>query len=75
MDKKNHAPKAGQQSLTSINVARIDYKDVTILKKFTNPYGRITARKRTGISAKHQTVIAAAIKRARYMGLMPYVAR
>ncbi len=57
------------------NIKFIDYKDTDILKKFVNPHGRMISRKRTGISAKYQRQLATAIKRARFMGLMPYVAR
>jgi small subunit ribosomal protein S18 len=62
-------------SMASIDLSRIDYKDVAILKKFTNPHGRIYARKRTNVTAKHQRMVAEAIKRARYMGLLPFVSR
>lgn len=55
-------------------IEHIDYKDVATLRKFTNPYGRIIARKRTGLKAVSQRSLANAIKRARFMGLMPYVA-
>ena len=54
-------------------IKHIDYKDVTVLSKFINPFGRILSRKRTGLTAKNQRQVAAAIKRARFMGLMPYV--
>ncbi|MEI8248904.1 MAG: 30S ribosomal protein S18 [Candidatus Taylorbacteria bacterium] len=57
------------------NIKHIDYKDTEILKKFVNPHGRMIARKRTGISAKYQRQLATAIKRARFMGLLPYVAK
>lgn len=58
---------------TQNNIQHIDYKDVEILKKFLNPHGRIIARKRTGVSAKNQRKLAMAVKRARFMGLLPYV--
>lgn len=57
------------------NIKHIDYKDVELLKKFLNPHGRIQAGKRTGVSAKYQRQLAMAVKRARFMGLLPYVAR
>lgn len=57
------------------NINQIDYKDTEVLRKFINPHGRMIARKRTGISAKYQRQLATAIKRARFMGLLPYVAR
>ncbi|MEA2715070.1 MAG: small subunit ribosomal protein [Candidatus Parcubacteria bacterium] len=57
------------------NIRLIDYKDTEILKKFLNPHGRILSRKRSGITAKYQRQLAVAVKRARFMGLLPYVAR
>lgn len=53
----------------------VDYKDVATLKKHINPHARIMGRKRTGTSSKYQRSIALAIKRARYMGLLPYISR
>ncbi len=57
------------------NIRHIDYKDTEILKKFLNPHGRMIARKKTGVSAKSQRQLSMAVKRARFMGLLPYVAR
>ncbi|KND46744.1 MAG: SSU ribosomal protein S18p [Parcubacteria bacterium C7867-006] len=57
------------------NIKYIDFKDVDLLKKFLNPHARIISRKRTGITAKNQRNIANAVKRARFMGLLPYVSR
>ncbi|HEY4517399.1 MAG TPA: 30S ribosomal protein S18 [Candidatus Paceibacterota bacterium] len=55
------------------NIQHIDYKDVELLKKFLNPHGRIQARRRSGLSAKHQRQLSLAVKYARFMGLLPYV--
>jgi len=60
---------------TENNIKYIDYKDVDLLKKFLNPHARIISRKRTGVTAKHQRNLATAIKRARFMGLLPFVSR
>ncbi len=57
------------------NITHIDYKDTETLKQFTNPHARILGRKRTGVCAKHQRQLARAIKHARFMGLMSYIAR
>lgn len=57
------------------NIQHIDYKDTEILKKFLNPHARMLARKRTGVSAKNQRKLATAVKRARFMALIPYVSR
>lgn len=59
---------------TQNNIKHIDYKDIDLLKKFLNPHGRILARKRTGVTAKNQRQLALAIKRSRFMGLIPFVA-
>jgi len=54
-------------------IKHIDYKDVDSLSKFINPFGRIFSRRRTNLTAKNQRKLANAIKRARFMGLMPYL--
>jgi small subunit ribosomal protein S18 len=59
---------------TKNNVKYIDYKDVELLKKFIAPNGRIAPRRVTGTCAKYQRELAKAIKRARFMALLPYVA-
>lgn len=51
----------------------VDYKDLELLGKLTNRHGRIVSRRKTGCSAASQHAISKAIKRARFMGLMPYV--
>lgn len=55
------------------DIKHIDYKDIEVLKHFLNPHGRIMPRTRTKITAKQQRGLDAAVKRARYMGLIPYV--
>ena len=57
------------------NIKYIDYKDIKTLRKYLSPYARIMGQGRTGTCAKHQRGLARAIKRARYMGLLPYVTR
>jgi small subunit ribosomal protein S18 len=51
----------------------IDYKDPEFLKKFVNEQGKILPRRVTGTSLKFQRKVATAIKRARYISLLPYV--
>ena len=51
----------------------IDYKDIATLKKYVSERGKILPRRVTGTCAKHQRDITTAIKRARHIGLMPYV--
>ena len=57
------------------NIQHIDYKDTEILKKFLNPHARLISKKKTGVSAINQRKLALAVKHARFMGLLPYVAR
>lgn len=64
-----------QDYFSSNNVKHIDYKDTDILKKFLNPNGRILSRKKTGVTMKNQRKLALAIKRSRFMGLLPFVAK
>lgn len=52
----------------------VDYKDVAYLRLFTNPHAKMLSRKRTGMPANKQREISLAIKRARYMALLPYLA-
>lgn len=51
-----------------------DYKDVDSLKRYTDSYGQIESRSKTGLSAKSQRNLAKAIKRARHIALLPFVA-
>lgn len=50
----------------------VDWKNVDDLRRMMSPNGKIYSRKRLGTSAREQRLIAQAIKRARYMGLLPY---
>lgn len=55
------------------NISHIDYKDVATLKKFTNAHGRVVAGRHSGVSARNQRKLSTAIKRARFMGLLPFI--
>lgn len=59
--------------LTQNDISYVDYKDVDLLKQFLNPHGRIVGKKRSGLTAKQQRSVEEAVKRARYMGLLPYI--
>lgn len=50
----------------------IDYKDLQQLQKLTNSQGKLFSRKRSGNCGKHQRMAKVAVKRARFMALMPY---
>lgn len=64
-----------QDFFSANNIKHIDYKDTEILKKFLNPNGKILNHKRTGVTSKNQRALANAIKNARFLGLLPFVAR
>ena len=51
----------------------VDYKDIDLLSKLTNRHGRIVSRRKSGCHAASQHAVARAIKRARFMALMPYI--
>lgn len=51
----------------------VDYKDIDLLKKLINRHGRIVGRRKSGCSAASQHAVCRAIKRARFMALLPYV--
>ena len=52
----------------------VDYKDIELLKKLVNRHGKIVSRRKSGCTAVSQHAVALAIKRARFMALLPYVA-
>ena len=58
---------------TRAGVDRIDYKDVVTLQKLMTAQGRIFSRKRSGNAARYQRMVKQAIKRARFMALLPYI--
>lgn len=61
--------------LSKNNIKYVDYKDTDTLKRFIDSQGRIMNRRQTKLTAKRQREIQNAIKRSRYMGFMPYIAR
>ena len=58
---------------TANGITYIDYKDTELLKRFISERGKILPRRVTGTSAKYQRQLTTAIKRARHMGLLPFV--
>ena len=52
---------------------KIDYKDVRLIQRFISERGKIVPSRITAVSAKKQRELAKAIKRARYLGLLPYI--
>lgn len=64
-----------QDYFSSNNIKHIDYKDIDLLKRFLAPSAKMLPRRRTDVTSKNQRKLALAIKRARFMGLLPYVAK
>ncbi len=56
-----------------MKVEEVDYKDLPNIQKLVAAQGKLLSRKRTGTCAKHQRSAKSAVKRARYMALLPYV--
>ncbi|GAA3015621.1 30S ribosomal protein S18 [Tetragenococcus solitarius] len=59
--------------LAANHIEHVDYKDVELLKRFISERGKILPRRVTGTGAKNQRKLTIAIKRARIMGLLPFV--
>lgn len=59
--------------LVKNKISHVDYKDLELLDRFINQHGRMIARRHTGLSDKNQKKVEKAIKRARFMSLIPYV--
>lgn len=57
------------------DVAYFDYKDVKTMQKYVNQFGQIEPASKTGLSAKQQRALAVAVKRARHLALLPFVAQ
>ncbi len=73
-NKPRYAPSRKVCSFCVDKVATIDYKTPEKLRNYISDRGKIVPRRRTGTCAKHQRILATAIKRARHLALLPYVA-
>jgi small subunit ribosomal protein S18 len=58
-----------------INTSEVNYKDTNTLRRYLSSFGKIVPRKRSGVCGWHQRKLALAIKRARFMALLPYLVR
>lgn len=72
-DKVRHTQWINSVFFCSQNLVDIDYKDTEMLRRFVSGQAKIIDPKHTGVCAKHQRKLAEAIKRARFMALLPYV--
>ena len=61
-----------REAVAKLKLEEIDYKRLDVLVKFITPTGKIEAARRTGATRKQQTRVVRAIKRARYLALVPY---
>ncbi len=57
---------------SSRNIEEIDYKDIDLIKNYVTECNKIIPSRITGVSSKHQRKLSLAIKRARYLALIPY---
>ena len=65
-------PRSRLMKQSSTGLTYIDYRNIEDLRRLMTPNGKIQSRKRTQLNAHDQRMAAHAIKRARYMGLLPY---
>lgn len=59
--------------LAELRIRIVDYKDEKLLARFLTDRGKILPRRLSGVTARHQRQLAVAIKRARYLALLPYI--
>ncbi len=68
-------PQPNQCFFCSQNLKTIDYKEVDLMRRFISSQAKIIDPQHTGICASHQRKLAEAVKRARFMSLLPFVRR
>jgi small subunit ribosomal protein S18 len=59
--------------MAELRIRVVDYKDDKLLARFLTERGKILPRRLSGVTARHQRQLAVAIKRARYLALLPYI--
>ena len=59
--------------IAELRIRIVDYKDDKLLGRFLTERGKLLPRRLSGVSARHQRQLAVAIKRARYLALLPYI--
>jgi small subunit ribosomal protein S18 len=64
-----------EQSDKKINIKHIDWRDVELLRRFLDPNGRIVSRRRSRLTSATERKLKNSVKRARFMGLLPYIER
>jgi small subunit ribosomal protein S18 len=73
-NRRRFSPRRKSCYFCSEQAGQIDYKDVNMLRRYVSDRGKIRPRRQTGVCAKHQRQLSVAIKRARHMALLPFVA-
>jgi len=73
--KKRERPLPKVCRFCKANAEKIDYKDIGKIRKCISGRGKILPRSTTGTCLKHQRALSRAIKRARFMGLLPYIVK
>jgi small subunit ribosomal protein S18 len=80
MNRKNSKKRAGKVveapkfcRFTRDGIFEVDYREIDVLRRHVSAQGKISPRKRNGITAQYQRQLNIAIKRARFLGLLPYV--
>jgi small subunit ribosomal protein S18 len=71
-DRRRYVPKPKVCYFCLNRIDDIDYKDIVTLRRFISDRGKIEPRHRTGTCSSHQRLLSLAIKRARYLALLPY---
>jgi len=61
--------------LCAEQIKQVDYKDISLLRRFVSTYGKMVTGKRSGNCAKHQRMVTRAVKRARHLALLPFSER
>lgn len=74
MEKEGFTKKKKFSSVKDERPKKVDYKDIEFLRQFVTERGKILPRRITGVSHYYQRMLRNAIKRARYMALLPFVA-
>ncbi|HHY07863.1 MAG: 30S ribosomal protein S18 [Lawsonella sp.] len=76
---RKHRPEQGRRNkknpLVAAGVEHVDYKDINLLRQFISDRGKIRSRRVTGLTPQQQREVAAAVKNAREMALLPFASR
>ena len=73
-DGRRYVPRRKKCMICVEKITDIDYKNISLLKRFISDRGKIEPRRKTGTCARHQRRLTIALKRARHLALLPYTA-